>query len=202
MRTHGSSSRAFQRRKDAIALARAGWSAATIGRKLRLSARSVRRWKAAFRKHGSAGLRTKPRSGRPNRLSSRQRRDLRQRLIRGASSQGFDTDLWTCPRIARVIKRLYRVAYHVDHIPRLMATLGFSVQRPERRARERDEPAIRAWIERTWPRLKKRRPGDAARSFSSMKPAFFSSPSCVGPGRHAARPPSFPCGPDIIAISR
>jgi transposase len=70
-----------------------------------------------------------------------------------------------------VIAGRFGVRYHVDHVPRLMRRLGFSPQRPERRARERDEDAIRAWIERDWRRIKKRRPAAAAPSFSSTKPA-------------------------------
>src|SRR5262249_6950371 len=120
--------------------------------------RTVRRWKAAFRVAGKAGLETKRAPGRASRLTSRQRRDLARRLVRGALSEGFPSDLWTCPRIAQVIQRRYGVSYHVDHLPKLMKSLGFSVQKPERQARERDEQAIRNWIERVWPSLKKRRP--------------------------------------------
>jgi transposase len=92
-------------------------------------------------------------------------------LVRGASRQGFCTDLWTCPRIAAVIASRFDVCYHVDHIPRLMRTLGFSPQKPERQARERDDEAVRAWIERDWPRIKKRPSVAAAPSFSSTKQA-------------------------------
>jgi len=144
-----------RRRQRAVVLARAGMAIRAIGRKLGVSARSVYRWKARFRKRGRAGLSTKPRSGRPHRLSSRQRRDLTRRLLRGATAQGLSTDLWTCPRIMKLIKVQYGVRYHVDHLPRLLKSLGFSVQKPERRARERDEQAIRTWIESDWPRIKK-----------------------------------------------
>jgi transposase len=78
-------------------------------------------------------------------------------------SEGFPSELWTCPRIAQVIQRRYGVSYHVDHLPKLMKALGFSVQRPERQARERDEQALGNWIEKVWPSLKKRPPGSKAR---------------------------------------
>lgn len=78
-------------------------------------------------------------------------------------SEGFSSALWTCPRIAQVIQRRYGVKYHVDHLPKLMKSLGFSAQKPERQARERDEVAIRDWIDRVWPSLKKKPPGGTAR---------------------------------------
>ena len=65
---------------------------------------------------------------------------------RGARSQGFDTDLWTCPRVKALIEREYGVSYHVDHIVRLLRSLGFTPQKPKRRAIERDEEAIARWI--------------------------------------------------------
>jgi transposase len=89
-------------------------------------------------------------------LTDRQRQDLIERLLAGAESQGFATNLWTCPRIRQLVAERYGVEYHVDHIPRLLQSLGFSSQKPHRRASERDEAAVHEWIERDWPRIKKR----------------------------------------------
>ncbi len=75
---------------------------------------------------------------------------------------GYPTDLWTCPRIAQVIHRRFGIRYHVDYLPRLLTSLGFSCQKPERRAIERDEPAIARWMQRDWKRIKKK-PADGAR---------------------------------------
>ena len=163
MRTPENGKEAERRRQQAVALAKEGVSSAVIGRRLGIDARTVRRWKAAFRAAGKAGLKTKRPPGRICRLTHRQRQDLARRLIRGAMSEDFQSDLWTCPRIAHVIRRRYGVNYHVDHLPKLMKSLGFSVQRPERQARERDEQAVRNWIEQVWPSLKKRPPASKAR---------------------------------------
>jgi transposase len=155
MRTPENGKEAERRRVRAVALANEGLSSAVIALRLGVDPRTVRRWKLAYRRRGAAGLQTRRAPGRTCCLSKRQRWSLTRRLLQGAVAQGFASDLWTCPRIAQFIKRQYRVAYHVDHIPRLMKTLDFSVQKPERQARERDPEAIHAWIERTWPRLKK-----------------------------------------------
>lgn len=163
MRTPENGKEAERRRVQAVALAKDGLSSAAIARRLGVDARTVRRWKAAYRSAGAAGLKTKRAAGRACRLTARQRRNLAQRLVRGALTQGFASDLWTCPRIAQLIERHYGVSYHVDHLPRLMKSLGFSVQKPERQARERDETAIGEWIEHTWPRLKKKPPAIKAR---------------------------------------
>src|SRR5215468_10432049 len=131
MRTPENGTEAEQRRQQAVALAKDGLSSVVIARRLGIDPRTVRRWKAAFRVAGEAGLETKRAPGRASRLTAPQRRDLARRLVRGALSEGFPSDLWTCPRIAQVIQRRYGVSYHVDHLPRLMKSLGFSVQKPE-----------------------------------------------------------------------
>src|SRR6185503_13820025 len=163
MRTPEHGKDAERRRAHAVALAKEGLSSTAIGRQLGVDSRTVRRWKAAHRRHGAAGLETHTAPGRTCRLTKQQLRGLSRRLVRGAIAQGFASDLWTCPRIAQFIEHQYQVTYHVDHIPRLMKSLGFSVQKPERQARERDADAIHAWIERTWPKLKKRPRGAGLR---------------------------------------
>jgi transposase len=70
-------------------------------------------------------------------------------------AHGYPTDLWTTQRIAEVIERRYGVRYHRNHVSWLLAQCGWSCQRPERRARERDEPAIARWQRNTWPRVKR-----------------------------------------------
>jgi transposase len=76
-------------------------------------------------------------------------------LLKGAKAFGYDTDLWTCPRIAEVIRGRFGVRYHVDHVGRLLHSLGWSPQRPQRRAAERDEQKVRHWIKGTWVLIKK-----------------------------------------------
>lgn len=118
--------------------------------------RSVRRWKASVSQGGPDAVKAKPAPGRPPRLDATAKRRLERHLLRGARAAGFPTDLWTCPRIAVVIRRQFRVPYHVDHIGRLLRAMGWSPQKPERRARERDEAAIQRWVKQAWPRIKKK----------------------------------------------
>lgn len=94
--------------------------------------------------------------GRPSKLTARQKQQLRKRLLKGAKANGFSTDLWTCPRIAKMIEERYGVHYHVDHIVRLMGSLGFSAQKPEKQAAERDEERIACWVAKDWAHIKKR----------------------------------------------
>ena len=79
-------------------------------------------------------------------------------MLKGSKKAGFPTDLWTCPRVAHLIQSLFGVRYHVDHIGRILHDLGWSPQKPERRAIERSETRIKEWIKVDWPRIKKKLP--------------------------------------------
>jgi len=92
---------------------------------------------------------------------------LYQRMeIKGALSQGYETDLWTTARISEVIEREFHVTYHRDHVGRLLRIGGWSHQAPERRSIERDEVEIENWRRKEWSRVKKTPNGWAPISFS------------------------------------
>ena len=110
-----------------------------------------------YRESGLAGLAEKPRPGKPCQLSARQKEGLRKRRLKGARSEGFPTDLWTCPRIRQVILRRSGVESCVERLPSLRKSLGVRCQKPQLRAAERDEGAIATWIAKAWPRMKTRR---------------------------------------------
>jgi transposase len=93
------------------------------------------------------------------RLSDQQLHDLKRALREGARAHGFDSDHWTLSRIANVIEQATGVAYHPGHVWKLLRRrLGWRLQRPTRRAVERDEQAIARWVETDWPRIREKRP--------------------------------------------
>lgn len=155
MRPSGSQEFLEERRIRALAFMSEGLQPVEIARKIGVDRRSVRRWKASFLEGGSDAVRAKPSLGRPARLGLKEKKSLESILLRGAHQAGFSTDLWTCPRVVQVIARNFGVHYHPDHIGRVLHSLGWSPQKPQRRAIERDEGAIRSWIKTVWPRVKK-----------------------------------------------
>ncbi len=144
------------RRRRAVALLRQGLGVRAVARQLGCSPGSVSRWQAEVAAGGVAALRAKPAPGRPRRLSSRPRARLLKLLLQGATAHGFSTELWTLPRVAELIVRTFGVRYHPAHVWKILRGEGWSCQKPERRARERDEAAIRRWRRERWPHIKKR----------------------------------------------
>ena len=164
MRPAGTPEQLEKRRRRAIAQVKAGRTLSAVARQFSASVSSVHRWWQAYTRGGVRGLRPKPIPGRPSRLSAVQKQRLVTLLGRGPLRAGYRTDLWTLPRVAGVIREHFGVRYHPAHVWKLLTGLGWSCQKPERRAVERDEPAIARWKRTAWPRIKKRRsPGGPPR---------------------------------------
>jgi len=158
MRPAGSPEALERRRLRAISLLKTGLPPVEIAKVLKVDRRSVRRWKASFFNDGPEAVKARPTPGRPPKLTIHDKTKLEKQLLAGAKAAGFPTDLWTCPRVAQWIASHLGVRYHVDHIGRLLRSLGWSPQKPQRRAVERDESKIQRWIKQEWPRIKKKPP--------------------------------------------
>lgn len=156
MRPKGTSAKLEQRRRDAVAMLKQGMSASAVAKALRTTVVSVGRWAKAARTGGSAALAARPVPGRPSKLTAAQRQQLADMLRKGPRHFGHATELWTLARIAEVILIRFGVSYHPSQVWRILVALGWSCQKPECRARERDEEAIARWRRVDWPRIKKR----------------------------------------------
>ena len=117
---------------------------------------AVTRWRQAYEKRGEAGLCAKPHPGRTPKLSLKQRRTLARLLKQGPRKHGYRTELWTLKRVAELIRKHFGVRYDPSGVWHVLRGMGWSCQKPERRARERDEKAIERWRTKDWPRIKKR----------------------------------------------
>jgi transposase len=145
------------RRLRAFELKKRGWKQAQIADALGVSVGAVSQWMKRAREEGVEGLRHKPPPGATPRLSEQERAKLPELLERGAEAHGFRGEVWTCERVAIVIRREFGVSYHPAHVSRLLKALRQSLQKPQRRAEQRDEEAIERWKEQRWPSLKKGR---------------------------------------------
>lgn len=160
MRRQGSPQTLERVRRTAVSLSRQGVSPQKIAVALDRHLKTVYRWLATARDQGMDGLAARWPSGAPPKLSCSQRDELIGQLLQGAQAHGFSTDLWTAPRVQRLIREQFGVEYHVKYLPTFLKALDFSPQKPECRARERNEDEIARWRACDWSRIKKKR--DAA----------------------------------------
>ena len=146
---------ATRKRVRAGRLMLAGKTPAEAAKAVGVARQTAYTWKARLSEGGIDALRSMA-TGRPAQLDDGQLAALRGALLQGAMAHDFGTELWTLKRVGVLIERLYGVKFSQTQIWRILGGLGFSVQKPERRAIERDEDAVQTWKRKTWPALKKK----------------------------------------------
>ena len=144
------------RRNRGWELSQKGWKQNQIAEALGVTQGAVSQWLKRAMEGGTEALRRKKATGAPCRLNTEQLSQIPLLLVQGAESFGFRGDIWTCERIATVIRRTFGVSYHPAHVTRILKQCGWSLQKPVRRATQRDEEAIALWKEEKLPQIKKR----------------------------------------------
>jgi transposase len=153
MRPLGTAAELERRRRRAVKLFEQGESPTVIARILGVQRGSVYRW-ARLAAQGPDGLAAVRNPGPTPRLDDAQLHALETLLLQGARAHGWPNDLWTAARVALVIRRHFGVAYHPDHVRRFLRTrLHWTSQKPQRKARERDEEEIARWQRDAFPRI-------------------------------------------------
>ena len=149
-------SEATRKRLKAGRMLLAGKSCAEAALAVGVARQTVYTWKRLLGEGGIDALRDVPERGRPAQLDAQQLAAVRATLLRSPTEQGFGTELWTLKRVGAVIERIHGVRFGQTQVWRILGALGFSPQKPEKRAIERNEAAVRSWKRSTWPALKKK----------------------------------------------
>lgn len=144
-----------RRRLKAGTMFEKGITQADVARRFSVATSSVCHWHAAWEKNKKEGLKSKGPSGTEALLTAKQKAALKREILKGPAQAGYATDFWTLERIRSLAKKKLKVTIGRTSVWRTVISLGFSVQKPERRARERNEKAIQEWKLKTFPKLKK-----------------------------------------------
>lgn len=159
MRPLGTAEELQRRRIRAVELMDGGESHTKIAEILGVDRRSLYRWRSMAR-GGPDGLKAVPHPGAPRHLNETQLHELEFFLGQGAKAHGWPNELWTSKRVAALILRCFGIQYHDGHVRKILKKLlHWSSQKPECRARERDEAEIERWTREEFPRIKKRGAG-------------------------------------------
>lgn len=146
-------------RQQAISVFDTALSNAEIGRRLRVSRPTVSQWRTRYRNEGAHALKLAA-PGPEARLSREQINQIALALLQGPQAHGYPSQLWTLERIADLIEKTTGVHYHPGHVWRILKQMNWSCQKPQTRAKERDEAAIAHWHEVEWPRIKRGQPSE------------------------------------------
>jgi transposase len=155
-----------KRRFEAVKLFDKNLNNSEISRRLKVSNQTVSRWRKECQQGGNVALRRAGRAGRLPCLNEADKARLVELLLQGPERLGYETPLWTCPRVAHLIEKNFEVDYHPGHVWRILRQLNWSVQQPVGRALERNEAWIDEWKRKRWPEIKKKPKKRAGRSSS------------------------------------
>jgi transposase len=160
-----------------------GRSVIALSQEFDVTRQAITSWLPWYNAEGADGLRTRKAPGAPCRLSPEQRERLVAVLEAGPQAAGFQSGVWTGPMVGEYIREHFAVTYHVQHIPRLLHELGFSVQRPRKRLARANHDAQAEWIEKRLPAIKKKPAAAGASSSLRTKPVSGLMARCTEPGR-------------------
>ena len=152
MRPYGTSKQLQERREHALKLLEQGKSVKDVAIKMSVRDRSVSRWRQERKRPKKKSERL---PGKPSYLSKNQIQQLERELLKGAYAHGYSEDYWTLDRIGHVIWTLFKVRYVPSGVWRLLDRMGWSCQKIQRLAIQRNDETIVKWNQRVWPRIKK-----------------------------------------------
>ena len=153
MRTRGSAAELERLRHLAVNAVQAGKTPAQVAEVVGVHVASVRKWWKAYKKNGPAGIAAIPHPGRPPKLTLARQRQVLRWICKNPKSFGFATELWTAKRLAQVIERKFGVRFNHRYLNEWLTARGVTPQKPEKRARERNDEEIDHWCKVEWPRI-------------------------------------------------
>lgn len=166
-------------RLHAVALNMEGKTAPEIAEILKVHRTKVCLWFRRWQANGVDGILEGHRTGRPRRLSEEQCRILADILDSGPVAYGFNSGVWTCPMVSRIIKDEFSINFHAAHVSRILHEIGFSVQRPQKTLARADQALQSRWIRYQYPDIKKKPESKRQLSFSRTKPVSGKTQPCA-----------------------
>src|ERR1051325_4749298 len=152
MRPKGTAAELERRRRHAVDLVEQGESPTVVARILGVRVSSVHRWRRLAQR--PQGLQAKPNPGPTPGLSDYHLRKLERLLLQGAKKHGWPNQLWTADRVARLLRERFGIAYHPEHVRKILKQrLHWTSQKPRRKARERDDKEVERWLGDELPRI-------------------------------------------------
>jgi putative transposase len=142
-----------------------------IALELGVTESAVSRWASRLEQDGLHALKARSVPGPSPRMDEAGGQRLLDDLRQGPLHWGYPNNQWTLPRIAQVLRRSQGIIYDPDHLSVVMRRLGWSVQKPQKKALERDEAAIRTWVETTYREVEKGGSSEGPPSSSRTRPA-------------------------------
>lgn len=158
-----------ERRREALRLIASGMRQAEVARRLDVVPQAISQWVAAHRAGGVKSLASKGKPGPKTAPDAKARKRIEAALVKGPKANGYRNDLWTLRRVAEVVERITGTKPGTTRTWTLLREMGWSCQRPARRARERNDKQVQDFVDHVWTAVKKTPATNANASSSPTK---------------------------------
>jgi len=146
-----------QLRYIAIKLLQEGKNYAETGKILSVHPVTVSKWWELYTTGGYEALSLRKRGVRlwtNCRLKSQQMDELRNILVESTPDNlGLNFSLWTRRAIQELIAKLWKISVCLVTVGRYMKKLGFTPQKPIKRAYEQNPKAVKKWLNKEYPKI-------------------------------------------------
>lgn len=153
-------------RLRAVAALVEGRSREDVAAVFKVSLKAVDGWWAKWLAGGRDALLARPRGKRVGEhqvLSDAEQQAIRQAILdHQPCDLGLAGQLWTRSQVGELVAKLYRVRLTEQGVGKYLKRWGLSFQRPDKRAVEQDEQAVRSWREETWPAIRAKAKAEGA----------------------------------------
>lgn len=144
-----------KRRLKAAKMFEKGKTQAEVVRKFKVTPAAASQWCEAWEKGGIGALKSKGHPGFESKVTPKKKKAFQKAILKGPQAFGYETDLWTLSRLRAVMKKVNKLDFSEVWIWHILRDLGFTPQKPQVKAKQRNEKAIREWKKKTLPDLKK-----------------------------------------------
>lgn len=117
-----------RRRFEALRLMGNGMKMSEVARRMKVTRQTVSRWANRYADGGISALKKAQHAGRKSRLTEQDQGRLSQMLKQGPEVFGYAPGLWSCPKVADLIKSKFNISYHPGHVWKILDKLGVSMQ--------------------------------------------------------------------------
>jgi transposase len=172
----------------AVELIEQGESPGVVARILGVDVASLRRWRRQARFAG--GRTSRPPAGRPARLTVQDGERLEALLLQGAEAPGWPNNLWTGPRVGKLIKEHFGVEYHPDYVGAILKRRRrWTLPRPQRQHPDGDDAAVAQGVQEQFPRILSEASSRGAHRVFVDETGFMLTPPSGAPSPRAAKRP-------------
>ena len=117
----------------------------------------VYKWIRIYKQKGTDGLKRRKAKGADPKLDKKDKKQILSWLRKSALDFGFETPLWDCKRIQRMIKQKLNKNIAISNLWENLRRWGLTPQKPEKLALERNERKVKKWIREEWSKIEKHR---------------------------------------------